>query len=65
MRETPAYRSTLDGIVVPGAPEHSELHRRMESGSIFLRRMPPLANEELNQRALTLIGRWIAELPRR
>jgi hypothetical protein len=65
IQDTAAYRSTADGIVIPGDPEHSELYRRMESGSMFLRRMPPLATEELDQPALSNIAHWISELPLR
>ena len=65
MTEVAAYRSTLDGILVPGDPEHSELYRRMDSGSIFLRRMPPLATQSRDDAALARLRHWIAELPRR
>jgi hypothetical protein len=62
---TAAYRSTRDGVVIPGDAEHSELYRRMESGSIFLRRMPPLATETRDERGFELVRRWIGGLPLR
>jgi hypothetical protein len=62
---TAAYRSTGDGVVIPGDAEHSELYRRMESGSIFLRRMPPLATETKDERGLSVVRRWLASLPLR
>lgn len=65
VRSTAAYRSTLDGVIVAGDPEHSELFRRMESGSTFLRRMPPLASETRDERGLSLVRRWLASLPLR
>jgi hypothetical protein len=65
LANTAAYRSTRDGIVVPGDAEHSELFRRMESGSIFLRRMPPLATETRDEHGLSLVQRWLASLPLR
>ncbi len=65
VRDTAAYRSTGDGVVVPGDPEHSELYRRMETGSTFLNRMPPLATSELDEAALGAIFHWIEELPTR
>lgn len=65
LTEVAAYRSTLDGIIVPGDPEHSELYRRMDSGSMFLRRMPPLATQSRDDAALARLRRWISELPRR
>ena len=65
LTEVAAYRSTLDGIIVPGDPEHSELYRRMDSGSIFLCRMPPLATQSRDDAALARLRHWIAELPRR
>jgi hypothetical protein len=65
LTSTAAYRSTRDGIVVPGDSEHSELFRRMESGSMFLSRMPPLATESRDERGLSLVRRWIAQLPLR
>lgn len=65
LASTAAYRSTRDGIVVPGDAEHSELFRRMESGSIFLRRMPPLASEARDEHGLSLVRRWLASLPLR
>jgi len=65
LASTAAYRSTRDGVVVPGDAEHSELYRRMESGSIFLRRMPPLATEARDERGLSVVRRWLASLPLR
>jgi cytochrome c553 len=63
LTEVAAYRSTLDGILVPGDPEHSELYRRMDSGSMFLRRMPPLATQSRDDAALARLLHWISELP--
>jgi hypothetical protein len=63
--DTAAYRTTLDGILIPGDPEHSELYRRAESGSIFLRRMPPLATKVPDADALDALRAWIDGLPLR
>jgi hypothetical protein len=63
--QTRAYASTVDGIVVPGSPEHSELYRRLEGGSFFMPRMPPLGSERVDAEALVSLRRWIAALPAR
>lgn len=62
---TAAYASTVDGIVIPGDPEHSELYRRLGGGSVFLPRMPPLGSEHVDPSTLARLRAWIAELPSR
>jgi cytochrome c553 len=63
--DTAAYRTSVDGVLIPGDPEHSELYRRAESGSVLLRRMPPLATKVPDAEALAALSAWIDQLPLR
>jgi hypothetical protein len=73
-------RDALDGVVGrlegllrvahPGREQPAQrrdaglLAKPVESGSIFLRRMPPLGTEARDDAALARLRRWISELPR-
>lgn len=55
----------LNKLVVPGDTAHSIIYNRVGASNGFSR-MPPLATNELDTRAVTLLGDWIgSELPSR
>jgi len=49
-------------LLVPGDPEHSLLLSRI-IGSHSFSRMPPLATNELDQKAISLVTEWIQNMP--
>jgi hypothetical protein len=55
----------LDRLIVPGAPGHSILLKRLQASGGFTR-MPPVGSHVLDQESIDLITNWIAnELPSR
>ncbi len=70
--ETSVYKTAINAsadhllggtslIVVPGKPEESQLYYRI--GVRDLDQMPPLATEQVDSNAHTMIGNWILGLP--
>jgi len=50
-------------LVAPGAPERSVLFQRISRRGVG--QMPPLMSNELDQKAVEMIGEWIRSLPSR
>jgi hypothetical protein len=64
-RATPTYRTAIGQMVRPGAPATSPLLRRMQRDGVMVRRMPPLATEQVDTRGVAIVTRWIEDLGRR
>lgn len=56
------YRSALGAVIVPGAPDDSELIEQVSTRG-YLDGMPPLATEHVDATGVALLRRWIGELP--
>jgi hypothetical protein len=59
------FRREGDGalvVIAPGAPAESALIARVSSRDAFVQ-MPPLATEKVDEEAVRLLTRWIAEMP--
>jgi hypothetical protein len=60
-QQTPTYRSGIEhNCIDPGDPESSQMIRRMSRRGGG--QMPPLATELVDQRAVSLLRRWIDEM---
>jgi hypothetical protein len=60
---TAAYRTAVGAVIFPGAAAAaSPLVERVEGGSLFRPRMPPLATEVVDPRAGPLMRAWIARI---
>ncbi len=62
---TPTYETVVGEAVEPGDPEGSVLIERVSrrsEGEIGTDQMPPLATERVDEEAVALLRRWIAEM---
>jgi hypothetical protein len=59
--DTPTYRSAVGSVIEPGRPDESRVAELMSARG-FLRQMPPLGTELVDEGGLALVGRWIARL---
>ena len=61
--DTPTYATAVGSVIVPGHPDppFSKLIDRVSTRTIFYR-MPPLGSEEVDQDAVAVLRRWIAEM---
>jgi len=62
VKQTRAYRTMLDEFVHPGSPADSKILRRMHGQPWILRRMPPIASEQIDHAGEAAVARWISEL---
>ena len=65
VRKTSTYETAVGSVVEPGDPEGSELFdlvSRRSEGEPGKDQMPPLATERLDEEAVALLKRWIAEM---
>jgi hypothetical protein len=60
--DTATYRTAIGSVIEPGRPDESRLIE-MVSRRGFARQMPPLASERVDGSAVSLLERWIREMP--
>jgi hypothetical protein len=58
--ETNTYRTARD-VINPGHPDDSKLLELVSQRSRF-RQMPPLASEQVDQRAVAQLRQWVEEM---
>jgi hypothetical protein len=61
--QTPAYRTAVPEYIHPADPDGSALIALTSRRGGFLPHMPPLASEQVDREGVSLLRRWIGQMP--
>lgn len=62
LAEHPAMKTAVGEWIIPGAPDDSELFKRVSRHGVFRTRMPPLGTELIDRSGVEILRRWILKL---